>query len=94
MTFGEAGPVPAQGAIAQRCSGTPPSHAASVEPGTPVMNEDGTPKVAHGPLAAWRVLVEGTKIGYEDAVWTLMKSTPWTVPERHGFMRIRRVEDR
>ncbi|RYI00493.1 MAG: carbohydrate ABC transporter substrate-binding protein, partial [Acetobacteraceae bacterium] len=77
MTFGEAGPVPAQGAIAQQMFWYTAFTAASVEPGTPVMNEDGTPKWRMAPSPHGAYWSEGTKIGYQDAgSWTLLKSTP------------------
>jgi len=51
--------------------------AASVVPGTPVMNEDGTPKWRMAPSPHGAYWSEGTKIGYQDAgSWTLMESTP------------------
>lgn len=77
MTFGEAGPVPAQGAIAQQMFWYTAFTAASVVPGTPVMNEDGTPKWRMAPSPHGTYWSEGTKIGYQDAgSWTLMQSTP------------------
>jgi glycerol transport system substrate-binding protein len=77
MTFGEAGPVPAQGAIAQQMFWYTAFTAASVEPGTPVMNEDGTPKWRMAPSPHGVYWQEGQKIGYQDVgSWTLMKSTP------------------
>ena len=77
MTFGEAGPVPAQGAIAQQMFWYTAFTAASVVPGTPVMNEDGTPKWRMAPSPHGAYWSEGTKIGYQDAgSWTLMESTP------------------
>jgi glycerol transport system substrate-binding protein len=77
MTFGEAGPVPAQGAIAQQMFWYTAFTAASVEPGTPVMNEDGTPKWRMAPSPHGVYWQEGQKIGYQDAgSWTLMASTP------------------
>ncbi|MBL9058391.1 MAG: carbohydrate ABC transporter substrate-binding protein, partial [Rhodobacteraceae bacterium] len=77
MTFGEAGPVPAQGAIAQQMFWYTVFTAAAVEPGTPVMNEDGTPKWRMAPSPHGAYWQNGQKIGYQDAgSWTLMKSTP------------------
>ncbi|MDP3261912.1 MAG: ABC transporter substrate-binding protein [Tabrizicola sp.] len=77
MTFGEAGPVPAQGAIAQQMFWYTAFTAASVVPGTPVMNEDGTPKWRMAPSPHGVYWQEGQKIGYQDVgSWTLMKSTP------------------
>ncbi len=77
MTFGEAGPVPAQGAIAQQMFWYTAFTAASVVEGTPVMNADGTPKWRMAPSPHGAYWSEGTKIGYQDAgSWTLMESTP------------------
>jgi glycerol transport system substrate-binding protein len=77
MTFGEAGPVPAQGAIAQQMFWYTAFTAASVKEGTPVMNEDGTPKWRMAPSPHGAYWQNGQKIGYQDAgSWTLMKSTP------------------
>ena len=76
MTFGEAGPVPAQGNIAQQMFWYTAFTADMVKPG-PVMNEDGTPKWRMAPSPHGAYWSEGTKIGYQDAgSWTLMKSTP------------------
>ena len=76
MTFSEAGPVPAQGQIAQQMfmytTFVPPL----VESET-VMNEDGTPKWRLAPSPHGVYWEEGMKIGYQDVgSWTLMKSTP------------------
>lgn len=76
MTFGEAGPVPAQGNIAQQMFWYTAFTADMVKPG-PVMNEDGTPKWRMAPSPHGAYWTEGTKIGYQDVgSWTLMKSTP------------------
>jgi len=77
MTFGEAGPVPAQGAIAQQAFWYTAFTADMVKPGLPVMNEDGTPKWRMAPSPHGAYWQDGTKVGYQDAgSWTLMKSTP------------------
>ena len=77
MTFGEAGPVPAQGAVAQQMFWYTAFTADMVKPGLPVMNEDGTPKWRMAPSPHGAYWSQGTKIGYQDAgSWTLMKSTP------------------
>ncbi len=77
MTFGEAGPVPAQGNIAQQMFWYTAFTADMVKPGLPVMNEDGTPKWRMAPSPHGAYWSEGTKIGYQDVgSWTLMKSTP------------------
>ena len=77
MTFSEAGPVPAQGEIAQQMFWYTAFTADMVKEGLPVMNEDGTPKWRMAPSPHGVYWSEGTKIGYQDAgSWTLMKSTP------------------
>jgi glycerol transport system substrate-binding protein len=77
MTFGEAGPVPAQGSIAQQMFWYTAFTADMEKPGLPVMNEDGTPKWRMAPSPHGAYWTEGTKIGYQDVgSWTLMKSTP------------------
>ena len=77
MTFGEAGPVPGQGQIAQQMFWYTAFTADAVKPGLPVMNEDGTPKWRMAPSPHGVYWSEGTKVGYQDVgSWTLMKSTP------------------
>ena len=77
MTFSEAGPVPAQGQIAQQIFWYTAFTASMTEPGLPVMNEDGTPKWRMAPSPHGPYWEEGMKLGYQDAgSWTLMKSTP------------------
>jgi len=77
MTFGEAGPVPAQGQIAQQMFWYTAFTADMVKEGLPVMNEDGTPKWRMAPSPHGAYWQDGMKVGYQDAgAWTLMKSTP------------------
>jgi len=77
MTFGEAGPVPAQGQIAQQIFWYTAFTASMTEPGLPVMNEDGSPKWRMAPSPHGPYWEEGMKLGYQDAgSWTLLKSTP------------------
>ena len=77
MTFSEAGPVPAQGAIAQQMFWYTTFTADMVKEGLPVMNEDGTPKWRMAPSPHGAYWEEGMKVGYQDVgSWTLMKSTP------------------
>ncbi len=77
MTFGEAGPVPAQGSIAQQMFWYTAFTADMVKEGLPVMNEDGTPRWRMAPSPHGAYWQEGTKVGYQDAgSWTLLKSTP------------------
>ncbi|MEL6337105.1 MAG: ABC transporter substrate-binding protein [Pseudomonadota bacterium] len=77
MTFSEAGPIPAQGNVAQQMFWYTAFTAASVQPDLPVMNEDGTPKWRMAPSPHGVYWKEGQKVGYQDAgSWTLMQSTP------------------
>jgi glycerol transport system substrate-binding protein len=77
MTFSEAGPVPAQGGIAQQAFWYTAFTADMVKDGLPVVNEDGTPKWRMAPNPKGAYWEEGMKVGYQDAgSWTLMKSTP------------------
>ncbi|MGV8989151.1 MAG: ABC transporter substrate-binding protein [Cypionkella sp.] len=77
MTFGEAGPVPAQGEIAQQAFWYTAFTADMVKPGLPVVNEDGSPKWRMAPSPHGSYWKDGMKLGYQDVgSWTLMKSTP------------------
>ena len=77
MTFGEAGPVPGQGNVAQQIFWYTAFTAALTTPGLPVMNEDGTPKWRMAPSPRGPYWQEGMKLGYQDAgSWTFLKSTP------------------
>ncbi len=77
MVFGEAGPVPSQGSIAQQIFWYTAFTADMVKPGIPVVNEDGTPKWRMAPSPKGSYWKDGMKLGYQDAgSWTLMKSTP------------------
>ncbi len=77
MTFSEAGPVPAQGQIAQQIFWYTAFTAGMTKPGLPVVNADGTPKWRmapgpHGPY--WK---DGMQNGYQDVgSWTFFKATP------------------
>ena len=76
MTFSEAGPVPAQGHIAQQIFWYTAFTADMTKPGTPVVNEDGTPKWRMAPSPHGAYWEEGMKLGYQDAgAWTLLKHT-------------------
>lgn len=77
MVFSEAGPVPAQGNIAQQIFWYTTFTPDMVKKGTAVVNKDGTPKWRMAPSPHGAYWTQGTKIGYQDAgAWTLMKSTP------------------
>ena len=74
MTFGEAGPVPAQGQIAQQIFWYTAFTADMTKPGLPVVNADGTPKwrMAPGPNGPyWK---QGMQNGYQDVgSWTFFE---------------------
>lgn len=77
MTFSEAGPVPAQGQIAQQIFWYTTFTADMIKDGLAVVNEDGTPKWRMAPSPHGPYWSEGMKLGYQDTgAWTLMKSTP------------------
>ena len=77
MTFGEAGPVPAQGQIAQQIFWYTAFTADMTKPGLPVVNADGTPKWRMAPSPHGPYWEQGMKLGYQDVgSWTLLKSTP------------------
>lgn len=77
MTFTDAGPVPAQGQIAQQIFWYTAFTAPLTQPGTEAVNKDGSPKwrmapSPHGPY--WKT---GMQNGYQDVgAWTFLKSTP------------------
>lgn len=74
MTFGEAGPVPAQGQIAQQIFWYTAFTADMTKPGLPVVNANGAPKwrMAPGPNGPyWK---DGMQNGYQDVgSWTFFK---------------------
>jgi len=77
MVFGEAGPVPAQGQIAQQMFWYTAFTADMVKDGIPVVDEEGNPKWRMAPSPHGAYWEEGQKLGYQDAgSWTLLKSTP------------------
>ncbi|MCV6597338.1 MAG: ABC transporter substrate-binding protein, partial [Mangrovicoccus sp.] len=77
MTFSEAGPVPAQGNIAQQMFWYTAFTAAMVgDDAAAVLDDDGNPKWRMAPSPHGAYWEEGMKIGYQDAgSWTLMEST-------------------
>jgi glycerol transport system substrate-binding protein len=80
MTFSEAGPVPAQGNVAQQIFWYTAFTADMVKDGLPVVDEQGNPKWRMAPSPHGVYWEEGMKLGYQDAgSWTFLKSTP---PER------------
>ncbi|MEU7830124.1 ABC transporter substrate-binding protein [Nonomuraea sp. NPDC049129] len=77
MNFSEAGPVPAQGNIAQQVFWYTTFTADMTKPGLPVVNADGTPKWRVAPSPHGVYWKEGNKLGYQDAgSWILLKNTP------------------
>jgi len=77
MTFSEAGPVPAQGNVAQQIFWYTAFTASMIKDGLPVVNEDGTPKWRMAPSPRGPYWEEGMKLGYQDVgSWTFMSSTP------------------
>ena len=77
MTFSEAGPVPAQGAIAQQIFWYTAFTASMNTEGLPVVNEDGTPKWRMAPSPKGPYWEQGMKLGYQDTgAWTFLNSTP------------------
>ncbi|MBK5223214.1 MAG: carbohydrate ABC transporter substrate-binding protein [Acidimicrobiia bacterium] len=79
MTFSEAGPVPAQGGIAQQVFWYTAFTADMTDPegAAAVLNEDGTPKWRMAPSPHGAYWNEGQKLGYQDAgSWTFLNSTP------------------
>ncbi|MBH80875.1 MAG: ABC transporter substrate-binding protein [Gammaproteobacteria bacterium] len=77
MTFSEAGPVPAQGQIAQQIFWYTTFTADMIKEGLAVVNVDGTPKWRMAPSPHGPYWEEGMKLGYQDAgAWTLLNSTP------------------
>jgi glycerol transport system substrate-binding protein len=77
MTFYEAGPVPAQGHIAQQIFWYTAFTADMTKAGIPVVDENGLPKWRMAPSPHGPYWEEGMKLGYQDAgSWTLLKSTP------------------
>ncbi|MDO8286248.1 MAG: ABC transporter substrate-binding protein [Rhodoferax sp.] len=77
MTFSDAGPVPAQGQIAQQIFWYTAFTASLTQPGTAAVNKDSSPKwrmapSPHGPY--WKT---GMQNGYQDVgSWTFLKTTP------------------
>ncbi len=77
MDFGQAGPIPAKGNVAQQMFWYTAFTASMIEKGLPVVNEDGTPKWRMAPSPHGAYWEEGMKVGYQDAgSWTLLQSTP------------------
>ena len=74
MTFSEAGPVPAQGKIAQQIFWYTTFTADMIKDDLEVVNADGTPKWRMAPSPHGPYWSEGMKLGYQDTgAWTLLK---------------------
>lgn len=83
MTWSEAGPVPAQGIIAQRIFQytTWLSDDAFTSPDSPVTDKDGKPLWRIAPTPHGKYWEEGMKVGYQDAgSWTILKDS---VKDKH-----------
>jgi glycerol transport system substrate-binding protein len=77
MTFSEAGPVPAQGNIAQQIFWYTAFTASMIDEGLPVVDENGLPKWRMAPSPKGPYWEEGMKLGYQDTgAWTFLSSTP------------------
>ena len=77
MTFGEAGPVPAQGNIAQQMFWYTAFTADMTDPGLSVTDDEGNPKWRMAPSPTGPYWEEGMKVGYQDVgSWTFFDSTP------------------
>ncbi len=77
MEFGEAGPVPAKGNIAQQIFWYTVFTADMNKPGLPINNADGTPKWRMAPSPHGPYWEPGMQRGYQDVgAWTIIKSVP------------------
>ncbi|WP_149285095.1 ABC transporter substrate-binding protein [Halomonas binhaiensis] len=77
MTFGEAGPVPAQGNIAQQIFWYTAFTADMVSPDVAVTDDEGNPKWRMAPSPVGPYWEDGMKVGYQDVgAWTFFDSTP------------------
>jgi len=77
MDFYQSLPSLAKGNVAQQIFWYTAFTADMVKEGTPVVNEDGTPKWRMAPSPHGPYWEEGQKLGYQDCgSWTLLNSTP------------------
>jgi len=77
MTFGEAGPVPAEGNIAQQIFWYTAFTEAMVDPEVAVTDDEGNPLWRMAPSPVGPYWEEGMKVGYQDVgSWTFFDSTP------------------
>jgi len=73
MTFSEAGPVPAQGQIAQQIFWYTAFTASMTDPELPVTDDEGNPKWRMAPSPHGPYWEEGMKVGYQDVgSWVFM----------------------
>ncbi|MDN3516262.1 ABC transporter substrate-binding protein [Aquisalimonas lutea] len=76
MTFSEAGPVPAQGQIAQQIFWYTAFTASMTDPELPVTDDEGNPKWRMAPSPHGPYWEEGMKVGYQDiGSWLLLNHT-------------------
>ena len=80
MTFTEAGPVPAQGNVAQQIFWYTAFTSDMTKPGLPVVNKDGTPKWRMAPSPHGAYWQDGMKLGYQDV-------GAWTIPRAMSLYR-------
>lgn len=80
MSFSDAGPVPAQGQVAQQIFWYTAFTSDMTQPGLPVVHEDGTPKWRMAPSPHGAYWSEGMKLGYQDV-------GAWTIPKAMGDER-------
>lgn len=79
LNFTQAGSWLSKGNIAQQIWWYSAFTASLAKPGTPIVNEDGTPKWKMAPSPKGAYWQEGMKLGYQDAgSWTFLTSTPLT----------------
>ena len=77
MTFGEAGPVPAEGNIAQQIFWYTAFTADMVDPSVAVTDDEGNPLWRMAPSPVGPYWEDGMKVGYQDVgSWTFFDSTP------------------
>lgn len=74
LTFEEAGPLPANGTVAQQIFWYTTFTSDMLKPGLPVNYPDGTPKWRMAPSPHGAYWEEGMKLGYQDVgAWTIPK---------------------
>ncbi len=77
MDFGQAGPVPSNGSIAQQIFWYTAFTADMTKPGLPINNADGSPKWRMAPSPHGPYWEEGMQRGYQDVgAWTILKTVP------------------